>query len=70
MARVDNRAEIAAYSAVNLGSRYQRSFGHHSMSLRVQLLNATNSHNWYVANDGSLALLESRRALAYIVFEF
>lgn len=70
MVRVDNRAEVAGYSSLNAGVRYGRSVGHHSITLRIQVINATNTYNWNVAPDGGLNVLEGRRARAYFVVDF
>jgi iron complex outermembrane receptor protein len=69
MARVDNRAEVAGYGTVDLGVRYQVRLGSLSTTVRVQLLNATNTYNWYVGTDGGLLAIGPRRAWAYFVVD-
>jgi len=69
MARADNRVEIAGYNTLDLGARYQMTLGHSSATLRIQVLNVTNSSNWSVLSDGGLVPLEPRRGLAYLVVD-
>jgi iron complex outermembrane receptor protein len=69
MARVDNRTEIPSYATLDLGMRYRMTFGRLGTVLRVQLLNATNTYNWYEGNDGGLIAIEPRRAWAYLTVD-
>lgn len=69
MARTDNSVQISGYSTLDLGARYLMSIGHHTTTLRVQVLNVTDSANWYVGNDGGLLPIEPRRALAYLILD-
>jgi iron complex outermembrane receptor protein len=70
MARVDNRAEVPGYTTLDLGMRYRLSLGRVSPVLRVQLLNATNTYNWFVGGDGGLQASAPRRVWAYLITDF
>jgi iron complex outermembrane receptor protein len=65
--RVDNRAEVPGYSTLDIGAHYQISISQHLMTVRIQVLNATNSYNWNVGTDGTLTAIEPRRAWGYVV---
>jgi iron complex outermembrane receptor protein len=69
MVRVDNRAEIPGYLTLDLGMRYRIDVGQLATVLRVQILNATNSYNWYVGSDGGMQATEPRRAWAYLTVD-
>lgn len=69
VASVDNRTRIPAYTYLDLGARYQISLGQYPATLRVQVMNVTNTLNWLVGNDGGLAAIASRRAWAYLIVD-
>lgn len=69
VASVDNRLQIPGYTTMDVGARYRMAFGDHSATLRVQVMNTTNTLNWVVQSDGGLAPLLSRRAWAYLILD-
>jgi hypothetical protein len=45
------------------------SLGHHAATLRLQILNVTNTLNWSVQSDGGLNSFSPRRAWAYLIVD-
>lgn len=69
VATVNNSVDIPGYRFVDVGARYHMSLGQHSASLRLQVLNVTNTLNWTVQGDGGLDSFSPRRAWAYIIVD-
>jgi iron complex outermembrane receptor protein len=69
VASVDNRIEVPSLSTLDLGAHYRLKLDRHSAALRIQLLNATNSLNWVVSNDGGLSRSPGRRAWAHLIVD-
>ena len=67
VASVDNRIVVAGSNNLDLGARYKFTWDEHPVTLRIQILNATNSLNWGIANDGGLSRSSGRRVWAYII---
>ena len=68
-ASLDNRTRIPGYAELDLGARYQMTFAQLPATLRVQVLNVTNTLNWSVESDGGLTGQPPRRAWAYLVVD-
>jgi iron complex outermembrane receptor protein len=69
-ASIDNSAQVPGYRLINIGARYRFGLGRHSATLRVQVLNVTNTLNWAVQNDGGLDSFAPRRTWAYVVVDW
>ena len=46
---------ISGYALLDLGARYQFNLEKHSTTLRMQVLDVTNTLSWGVASDGGLS---------------
>jgi len=62
----DNRLKVPPSATLDIGGRYEFNFGRFPATLRLQLLNATNTFTWYVVDTNGFQPLEPRRALAYL----
>ena len=69
VASTDNRTRIPSYATLDIGARYEMHSGQHPITLRIQVLNITNSLNWAVDTDGALEALPPRRAWAYVIID-
>lgn len=68
-ANIENNVKIPAYSTLDMGARYHINIGQRSATLRLQVLNVTNTLNWFVQNDGGLQSLSPRRVWAYVIVD-
>ena len=69
-ASVDNRISVPGYRSFDLGGRYRFTWDQHPVTLRVQVLDVTNTLNWSIGNDGGMSRTPARRALAYLIVDF
>lgn len=69
-ASVDNRTVVPGFINLDLGAHYKFTLDHHPATLRMQVLNVTNTINWGVGSDGGLSRSSERRAWAFLIVDF